>query len=219
MILVSFRTMGKYYSNLENVSISAFAAGDKTAYDQVYDHYYKFVHNWAYSIVQSTEDADDIAGDIFLKLWRYRDRFAGFDKMGKWLKVCTRHAALDFNSQKKRCRIVRSAEELAKAADDEYDFEYFRSEEKILLFIRMEIAKLPERSQQILDLASRGHKNEEIATILSMSEKTVRNLKSKAIITLRNTIALHYPRSIDFFYIIILQATLHSLPNSPVLIN
>jgi RNA polymerase sigma-70 factor (ECF subfamily) len=62
-------------------------------------------------------------------------------------------------------------------------------ESEIIALIREEVEKLPEYYRQIVKLSYfEGYENQEIATMLNISEKTVRNAKSIALKTIRTVL-------------------------------
>lgn len=49
------------------------------AYDMLFTRYYAKVRNFVYAIVKDENEAEDIAQDIFLKLWIQRDKIGVVD--------------------------------------------------------------------------------------------------------------------------------------------
>ena len=63
-------------SAVEDISLATQAkAGDEVAFGQLFDKHYKWVYNKANRMLGSYQDAEEVASDVFVKVWQ---------KLGKW---------------------------------------------------------------------------------------------------------------------------------------
>lgn len=53
--------------------VAAVKRGDLKAYEQLFMHYYPIVRAFVLGFVKIDEQAKDIAQDVFMKLWQYRE--------------------------------------------------------------------------------------------------------------------------------------------------
>lgn len=72
----------------------AAAAGDYAAFEQIVRRYSDRVYRLAWSFVKSDHEAEDVAQETFLNVYRALPRFEGKSKLGSWIYRITVNAAL-----------------------------------------------------------------------------------------------------------------------------
>lgn len=78
--------------------------GDQTAFAELYDRYVDDIYAYVRRRVRSTDTAEDLVGDVFLRAWRRIDTFEwqGVD-IGAWLVTIARNRVYDhYKSSKTR---------------------------------------------------------------------------------------------------------------------
>jgi len=75
--------------------------GDEHAFKFLVETYQDMVFNTALGIVQNTEDAEDVAQEVFIKVFRSIDTFKGESKLSTWIYRITTSCALDLVRGKK----------------------------------------------------------------------------------------------------------------------
>jgi RNA polymerase sigma-70 factor (ECF subfamily) len=65
--------------------IEAVLAGDKAAYEKLYDRYAPLVRAVCYDYTGNLADAQDLAQDVFMRAYEKLDRLRDPDSFGKWL--------------------------------------------------------------------------------------------------------------------------------------
>ena len=75
-------------------------------YEELYKEYYSIVSKVAYSYTRNIEDSQDIAQEVFIKLYRAHRVFNDDDHLTKWLIRVTINKSIDLLRQKKREIIV-----------------------------------------------------------------------------------------------------------------
>ena len=79
------------------------------AFARVYDDHHRAVFAAAYRIVGNVAQAEDVAQDVFLRLWRRPERFdAARGELGSYLRLMARSRALD---------VYRESQALGRASD------------------------------------------------------------------------------------------------------
>jgi RNA polymerase sigma-70 factor, ECF subfamily len=69
---------------------------DANALSELYDRYGQRVYALCASILQEETASEEVTQDVFLKIWRYPERYRYDDnRFVAWLLTMTRHAALD----------------------------------------------------------------------------------------------------------------------------
>ncbi len=149
---------------------------------EIYRAFYGKVFTFVLSLVKSKANAQDITQNIFMKLWKNRKKLEHIKSMDDYLFILSKNACMDYfrkASRKKEIatnvfdefllsRIVSSPEKRIDALSDIEE-------------LRHVIDSLPSKRRDIF-IMSRfdGLSNDEIASILGVSKKTVENQISLA---------------------------------------
>lgn len=124
-------------------------------------------------------DAEDLAQEVFVRLYRYRGRYVRSAKFTTFLYTLARHTWADhWRRAKRRERIQERAEEEGPRADDAAAARAGRA-----LDAQQALALLPEKLRMVLVMSLyQGLKYSEIAEALRIPEGTV---KSRVFLALR----------------------------------
>lgn len=149
---------------------------------EIYRAFYGKVFTFVLSLVRSKANAQDITQNIFMKLWKNRKNLEHIKSMDDYLFILSKNACMDYfrkASRKKEIstdvfdefllsRIVSSPEKRIDALSDIEELRHI-------------IDSLPPKRRDIF-IMSRfdGLSNDEIASILGVSKKTVENQISLA---------------------------------------
>jgi RNA polymerase sigma-70 factor (ECF subfamily) len=183
--------------------IQQLRAGDEQAFKSLVANYQDMVYNTALGIVQNSEDAEDVAQEVFIQVYRSIDQFKGDARLSTWIYRITTTKALDHirsRRRKKRFAFITSLfgpnDELVH---EPVDFQHpgvalDRKEQAALLF-RM-IEQLPENQKVAFTL----HKTEdlsyqEIAEVMKLSVSAVESLLFRARQNLRKLLEKHYQQN------------------------
>jgi len=82
--------------------IEAVLAGDKAAYEKLYDLYAPLVRAVCYDYTGNLADAQDLAQDVFIRAYEKLDRLRKRDSFGKWLVGIARHRCQEWRRRKFR---------------------------------------------------------------------------------------------------------------------
>lgn len=137
---------------------------------------YPRVKAFAWKMLSSEEDAEDIAQDVFTKLWAEPDLWDRHQEWDSYLFMMVRNMTLNFINH--QTFEANYAEQLAGKLDEYQenipglDDELHAKELQLLL--RMEIERMPQQRKQIFLLSrEKGLSNPEIAERLGLSVRTV----------------------------------------------
>jgi len=169
----------------EQMEAQQMALGSSTAFEKIYNRHIYRLLDYASGIVGNRHDAEDLCANVFTNLWRDKERFGAVKDLESYLFICTRNACFNFlSSLQQRFSTNRvGLDELEHITADDTHSD-IKSEYKELL--RRKIERLPDQCRRIFKLAYlEGLKNEEIASQLKITDKTVRNQKVKALKWLR----------------------------------
>jgi len=177
-------------------------AGDQQSFELLLQRYRTPLVNFLYRMVRSREQAEDLAQEVFLRVYRAREDYEPSAKFTTWLFRIATNLALnslrDHRYQKLEISmdapIVADAEDgderPMEVADEHPDIEQHLVEEARKKMIRHAIEKLPEKQRAAVLL----HKYQEldyseISKILQCSESALKSLLFRAYETLRVELA------------------------------
>lgn len=86
----------------ETEIIKRLQQGDEQAFRQLVENYQKQVVNTCYGLVHSTEDAEDIAQDVFIEVFRSIHNFRADAKLSTWIYRISVNRSLNFIRDNKR---------------------------------------------------------------------------------------------------------------------
>jgi RNA polymerase sigma-70 factor, ECF subfamily len=153
--------------------------GDQHAWDLIVRQYWRKVFNVAYKFVGKHDEAEDLAQDIFLKLFKSLDTFDRRANFQTWLISVSRNLCIDHyrSVRKERETIDRGvdAADLAPASPDAGPIAALEQRDRVVL-LRQAMAALPEtlRTAVLLrDIQELSY--QEIADKLRLPEGTVKS--------------------------------------------
>jgi RNA polymerase sigma-70 factor, ECF subfamily len=163
-------------TNDEHILIEAINNGDTRAYAQLVDRYKDLVYTLALRMLKHKEEAEEVAQDTFIKVFKSLDKFKGDSKFSTWIYRVAYNTCLD--------NIKRNKKHLNNVTIDEFTFnkldtidnalDNIISEEKSTL-IKNCINKLPEDSSALLTLFYFEELSlEEISKIINVEANTVK---------------------------------------------
>ncbi len=166
------------------------AADDESALDQLYYAYATPLYRFVYRHVGSAEEARDVVQDVFLKLWRQRHQLRPETDLQPYLYAMARNRAMDHLRRRRLEERVRGAQLAASPAEATFNAGPAADElvaaDEVAAAIRGALEALPHRQRDVLLLRWRCQlTNEEIATELGISVKTVEMHITRAIKILR----------------------------------
>jgi RNA polymerase sigma-70 factor (ECF subfamily) len=177
-------------------------AGDTTSFELLLQRYRSPLVNFLYRMVRDREQAEDLAQEVFLRVYRAREEYVPSAKFTTWLFRIATNLALNSVRDNRYHKMETSIDAPVMAdaedgeerqfelADQHPDIEQHLVEEARKKMIRHAIDKLPEKQRAAVLL----HKYQEldyaeIAKILSCSESALKSLLFRAYETLRVELA------------------------------
>jgi RNA polymerase sigma-70 factor (ECF subfamily) len=153
--------------------------GDQSAWDLIVRQYWRKVFNVAYKFVGRHDEAEDLAQDIFLKVFKSLDTFDRRANFQTWLISVSRNLCIDHyrSVRKERETINRDvdASELSPASPNEGPVAAIEQRDRVIL-LRQALAALPESLRTAVlmrDIQERSY--QEIADTLQLPEGTVKS--------------------------------------------
>jgi len=156
-----------------------FAKGEISAFEQILKKYKDITINVAYRFVQNYPEAEDIAQEVFLKIYHSAKTYRPEAKFSTWVYKITANLSLNYLRSKKHLTTVPLEEtlEITKAVTPETDFE----KKELTKRVKEALNSLPEN--QRLAIVLKKYENlsyEEIAKIIGCSISAVDSLIQRA---------------------------------------
>ena len=186
-----------YTTDPDVACMLALKKGDRNAFDILMRKYYPRILNFIYRFLGNRQLSEDLAQDVFMKVYKSARRYRPRSKFQTWLYTIAKNTCLN-ELRRNRGRMVSLDEPITSDArvikkeisDPHADpaGEFFQKEKKAL--IQAAINDLPE-NQRIAVILRRyeSFSYVEIAATLSVTEKAVKSLLSRAKVNLKNKLA------------------------------
>jgi RNA polymerase sigma-70 factor (ECF subfamily) len=168
------------YSNDEDVKwMLAFCAGNEHSFEQLLNKYEVPVINFIYRFVGNSTEAEDIAQEVFLKIYNSKKKYKPKSKFTTFLYRITTNICIDYKRKKKRTPKTYSIDK--KLVDDLPSHEEQIEESELHKKVHTAIMSLPKRQRLALNLKIYEGKNyKEISQILNCSVSAVETLLFRA---------------------------------------
>lgn len=192
----------KEYSQLSDEQLmSEIKAGNMLAFDTLYHKYNRRIYKFAVSILKSSEDAENILQDVFLKLWINRDNVEKYSSVRHYIFSITYNSSITIiRGKMKESRFLESLKNMQDFEHDpvNLEIEYKELEGKLNEIIE----SLPERQKEVYLLHKvEGLKYSEIAERLNISVNTIENHMSRALKFIRERLGNYSLMTILFAYL------------------
>lgn len=168
--------------------IQSLQRGDQRAFSAFIDLYQDRVYSCAIGIVQQEQDAEDIAQEVFIEVYRSIVNFKSESSLSTWIYRITINKAVDFQKKKHRKKRFGFLVPLW-GNDNEQNIEIpdFRhpgidlEHQELSNMLFKAVNKLPERQKVAFILNKLEHKNyQEISAIMELTLSSVESLLFRA---------------------------------------
>lgn len=167
--------------------VARVAGGDRRAYGLLVDRHLDRTVTIARRILNNQADAEDVAQEAFLRLWRHADRFdPGAARFSTWFYRITTNLCLD----RTRRTPMAPLEAAGDPVDPGMDQERSLSDQRTRHAVAAAVADLPDRLRAAVTLTyDGGLSNAEAARALDVSVKALESLLVRARRALREKLA------------------------------
>lgn len=167
--------------------LEAVKLGDPAAFEVLFERYYPQVYSVSLRVVGSPEDAEEVALDVFLKLYERPLERVEDGALGGWLYRTALNTAFNsIRSRKRRLGWLRRAATLQRAepgsSENPSDVAVRQGE---IEEVRRGLALLPEKQRNALVMRSHGFQYSEIASALAIAPSSVGTTIARAELALR----------------------------------
>lgn len=149
---------------------------DPVAYKELFLLYHQKLLQFSYSITHSREVAEEIASDVFLKIWLRRKTLPEIENVHLYLYVSTKNLSINYLVKEKKEKTFSFDETIVQFQSIYFDPEQLMITAEMVKRIQIAVLQLPPRCQLIFKLVKEdGLKYKEVAELLHLSLKTVEN--------------------------------------------
>lgn len=162
--------------------------GSEEAFARIFDKYHQKVYHTAISFLKSSDHAEEIVQELFLKIWLKRSDCTGIQNLNAYVSTMTRHCILD--------RLKKAAYEsnglktfTASQSYSTSTTDHRLRDHQCGTLLAAAIRQLPERQKQVYHLArTEGLSHDQIAMQLGISRLTVKKHMAEALQSLRKNL-------------------------------
>lgn len=153
--------------------IEGIGKSDYVSYNKLFGRYYGRLCQFVYSLLLDKNDAEDVVQELFLSLWKNREKIEIRENASGYLFRMAKHLSLNLIRSKNHYSPMPENMELSFLS---YDDDLLETEEfRVALYDC--INRLPDRSREVLLLHRMEElKQKEISEKLLISVKTIKNL-------------------------------------------
>ena len=178
-------------------------ADNMFAFDMLYNKYSKRLYKFAYSILKSSEESENIVQDVFLSLWENRNKVEKDSSVKYYVFTIAYNSAISIIRKKAResqfIEYLKSLQDLNQEPIN-IELEYNELTDKLNDIIN----HLPDRQKAVYLLHKvEGLKYIEIAERLNISVNTIESHMSRALKTIRKKLGNYSLIAILFWYLFV----------------
>lgn len=172
----------------EEIIVNRLINKDKRAFELVFNQYFNIMVAYANRFMDTREEAEEVAQDVFVKFWEKCDSLSPDSSVKSYLYRSVHNSCLNVLKHEKvkdgyKQHVINFLETTYQNTIDESDPDVVRKK------IHDEIDNLPPRCSEIFKLSRfEGLKYQEIADHLEISVKTVEVQMGKALKVLRENL-------------------------------
>ncbi|TRZ66486.1 RNA polymerase sigma factor, partial [bacterium] len=171
----------------ESRLIEKIIAGEKLAFSELVNAYKNKVYNTALGYLQNPEDAEDIAQEVFIEIFRSIETFKGESSLSTWIYRISVTKSLELIRKRKRKKRFAIVKDIFSGSNENFEPVDFihpgiimeNKERSALLFKK--INRLPDKQKTAFILNKvEGLSYKEISKIMNLSQSAVESIIFRA---------------------------------------
>ena len=187
----------------DNEIISRVLKGEQNAYAELVNRYQAYVFTLVLRMIETSEDAEEVAQDVFVKAYRSLADFRGESKFSTWLYTIANTTSITFLRKKKLDVHSLDNEKVFEVADSkDSGFRANLVEQKSRVnMVNEAIAMLSPDDAEIITLYYKAEQNlEEISRILRLATNTVKVRLHRARTRLKEKMEKNFSEEVKNIY-------------------
>jgi len=176
-------------SKREESLLHAISRDNTEAFNSIFRIYYPKIRYFLAGFLDSKEEAEDLAQDVFVKLWQNRSNLVYVENINAYLYRIAKNILFDYIEKQQKLKYTKVTNTLEVPSTDALEELLFADELNDL--INMAVETMPAQRKNIFILSRReGLSNEKIAQQLGISKRTVETHISAALSDIRKVLPL-----------------------------
>ena len=160
----------------DSVLLSKARAGDRASFDELFLRYYSRIYDVLFRLTGDASDADDLAQETFIRLYKHPLPPEREHNVGGWLYRVAVNLGYNALRSAHRRTVYEQASDTSTFADPEAVAA--RNDERRR--VRQALAQLPEQQAQLLMLRHAGLSYQELAEALDVAPTSIGTLLARA---------------------------------------
>lgn len=182
--------------------VESIRIGDKDAFKVFFNYYYIKVRNFADGMLKNREEAENIAQNVFMKIWLNRAMLSPEKSIDHYIFTIVRN---EINDSFRRSAYFNDYSDYvmgSQTEDDAFSSEQNYDFKEIVQIVDEAVEKMPDQRKLIFKMSRfSGLSNDEIAKRLDISRRTVEKHISLALHTIKKSLSDFYFFIFIFFII------------------
>jgi RNA polymerase sigma-70 factor (ECF subfamily) len=177
-ILTAPTVMNSKETDPDITLVERYTNGDMTAFDELMLRYERQIYRLCYRFTSNTDDARDLAQEVFIKAFEHLAQFRKESSLKTWLyRIATNHCINHVKSNTQQfVEVTETVRQTSATAQLELEEREQREH------FRMMVKKLPPKQRAILEL--RIHEQLSYEEIATMSNRSVSTIKASVFFAL-----------------------------------
>lgn len=178
------------------------ASGDRDAFDELVARHFPSTVRIISSMMGTPIYSEDLAQDVFLRIYRGRQRYVPTAKFTTWLGTITRNVVLNAKRSLSRRRVYAmqisdnhdSSDPTAKVSSPSFEIDYAEGmlQQELSQTVREAVDQLPQRQRQAMELVHfRGLPYVQAAEEMATTRKAIKSLLGRGRVTLKQILESH----------------------------
>lgn len=171
----------------EKQVINKIRQGNISAFQQLVERYKKKVYFLAFDILGRAHEAEDISQEVFIKMYRHREKISDIHKVSTWIHRITVNTCIDELRKKSRKYQVAMEDETMESlnyslsSDQENNIHNPENDLVVQSQIKHLLNHITARERAVITLRYlKGFKISEISQILEVSQGAIKSLLVRA---------------------------------------
>ena len=123
--------------------IEAIGRGDYVSYNKLFERYYTRLCQYVYGLLMDKSDAEDVVQELFLKIWKNREKIEIKENVSGYLYRMAKHLALNQLRSKVYFNNLSESKDQLSYEENRVEIEEFR------IAVYDCIDRLPDRSREV----------------------------------------------------------------------
>ena len=160
--------------NIKRLLTAISVNSDQAAYRELFILLHARLKQFAYSILKSGEEAEELVSDVFIRIWQKREELENINSPLLYFYTTTKNLALNQLKKQKRQVNLSPEEWLVQVNSLYFDPEQLMLTEEMLRQVKKAVNDRPPRCRLIFKLVKEdGLRYKEVAELLQLSVKTI----------------------------------------------